>query len=226
MKKEITYGAVIYSTRHNQVEFLTEGNWNGVQSLPGMRAETEEELIRAIREKTGLEVRLDIVFRHEIWEGTDDDVARGTCFIAAEALNENEELNEEGSGWRWGIFADQLESIQMDEEEREALMHAAVYLSRKHFPYNHHEFGFPVYGRLWYRENAVDIHSHILAGVDDGAQSIEEAWNCLNWTGRKASGGFSLHRIMEKRMFARRIRKSSGTNTISWPSLLIWACQA
>ena len=178
MKKEIAYGAVIYSTRHNQVEFLTEGKWDGVQSLPGMRAETEEELIRAIREKTGLEVRLDIVFRHGIWEGTNDGVSRGTCFIAAEALNENEKL-EEGAGWQWRVFADQLESIQMDEEEREALMHAAVYLSRKHFPYNHHEFGFPVYGRLWYRENAVDIHSHILAGVDDGAQSIDEGVELL-----------------------------------------------
>ena len=32
---------------------------------------------------------------------------------------------------------------------------------------------------LPYRENAVDIHSHIIPGVDDGAQTMNEATELL-----------------------------------------------
>ncbi len=33
--------------------------------------------------------------------------------------------------------------------------------------------------KLWYREYAADIHSHIIVGVDDGAQSLKEALELL-----------------------------------------------
>ena len=34
-------------------------------------------------------------------------------------------------------------------------------------------------GHIMYRENAVDIHSHIIPGADDGAETEEEAMELL-----------------------------------------------
>lgn len=39
--------------------------------------------------------------------------------------------------------------------------------------------GFSGYTGLLYREHAVDIHSHVIVGVDDGAQTIDEAMELL-----------------------------------------------
>lgn len=129
MRYEKSCGAVVYTFHQGYPFYLLEYMQKGHVSIPKGHVEeneTEEETaVREIREETGLEVKLDTVFRHEITH----------------------------------------------ESDREVLEHAEVYLRLKYYG----DYGLddlnPGHRFLLYREHAVDIHSHIIPGADDGAQT-------------------------------------------------------
>ena len=179
MKYEKSCGAVVYQFRKHQIWFLVEHMIQGHTSIPKGHVEgeeTEEETaVREIREETGLEVRLDTVFRDEISYSPYTGIQKQVIFFAAEALpGDMKNQESEVSSLEWLPYDDAIRTVTYDQD-REVLKHAAAYLSVKHGKTNPiKEFGY-----VWYREHAADIHSHIVPGVDDGAQALEEAIELL-----------------------------------------------
>ena len=188
MRYEKSCGAVVYRIHHGELHFLVEHMALGHTSIPKghmEEGETEEETaLREIKEETNLDVRLDTVFRHDISYSPAPGVQKLVIFFAAEALA-GEMINQESEvaaltwmPWKQAVYA------MTYEDDKEVLKHAAVYLSIK---LSNQSFSVlqeaqamgPNRGLLWYREHAVDIHSHTIVGVDDGAQSEEEALELL-----------------------------------------------
>ena len=181
MKKEKSCGAVVYRLENGRLFFLLEHMKKGHVSVPKghmENGETEEETaVREIREETGLEVRLDTVFRHSIQYSPSPGVRKTVLFFAAEAATHDMKNQEsEVSALEW-LPAGQAVSAVTYAEDRDVLSHAAVYLSVKHSLSA--DLPDPVGSGMLYRENAVDIHSHVLVGLDDGARSMEEAVDLL-----------------------------------------------
>ena len=186
MRYEKCCGAVVYRMQDGQPVFLVERMDLGHLSLPKGHVEgneTEEETaIREIREETGLEVKLDTVFRHAVHYPLRDGIGeKEVVFFAAEALPGEENPQEDEIAWlKWMPFAQAVEAVTYPEV-KEVLVHAYVYLSiTRRFVIDPGELDRREYcSGLWYREHAVDIHSHVIVGVDDGAQSTEEAMELL-----------------------------------------------
>ena len=181
MKKEKSCGAVVYRLENGRLFFLLEHMKKGHVSVPKGHmedGETEEETaVREIREETGLDVRLDTVFRHSIQYSPSPGVRKTVLFFAAEAATHDMKNQEsEVSALEW-LPAGQAVSAVTYAEDRDVLSHAAVYLSVKHSLSA--DLPDPVGSGMLYRENAVDIHSHVLVGLDDGARSMEEAVDLL-----------------------------------------------
>ena len=185
MKQEKSCGAVVYMLQYGQLYFLIEHMKLGHISIPKGHvegSETEEETaIREIREETNLDVRLDTVFRHDVNYSPYEGVQKHVVFFAAEALTldlKNQEC--EVSSLEWLPFEQAYNAVTY-ETDKEVLFHALAYLSIKHGI--HADYGSLVapnqHSGLWYREHAVDIHSHVLVQVDDGAQSMDEAMELL-----------------------------------------------
>ena len=179
MKYEKSCGAVVYKEEYGNFWFLLENMVQGHTSIPKGHVEgneTEAETAcREIREETGLEVRLDTVFRHDIWYSPEEGVRKQVVFFVAEAKPgkpKNQESEVASLGW---YDYEQAIRALTHESDREVLMHAASYLAVKYRRRN------PVKepGYIWYREHAVDIHGHFIPGVDDGAQSDEETLDML-----------------------------------------------
>ena len=186
MIREKCCGAVVYNMKYGEPLFLVELMDLGHTSLPKGHVEgneTEEETaIREIREETGLEVKLDTVFREAVYyplrDGSGD---KEVVFFVAEALPGTMKRQEsEIASLEWMPFDRAIEALTY-EEVREVLAHAYVYLSiTRHFHIEPGEISRRDYcNGLWYREHAVDIHSHAIVGVDDGAQSMKEAMELL-----------------------------------------------
>ena len=177
---EKSCGAVVF-VMHNECPFvLVEYMARGHVSLPKghmEEGETEEETAaREIREETNLTVRIDTVFRHEIAYSPRPGVQKTVVFFlaAADGIEDLKPQLEEVSEIRLMGIADAIREMTYDAD-KEVLHHAASYICWKY----HHTVwdgaGGPALPKLLYREHAVDIHSHIIPGVDDGAQTMEEA---------------------------------------------------
>ena len=181
MKHEKSCGAVVYRIRYGYLEFLVEYMKKGHVSIPKGHVEgdeTEEDTaVREIREETGLEVRLDTVFRHDVYYSPEEGVQKQVIFFVAEALSGDLKNQEcEVTSLKWMPYDAAILEMTYDTD-KDVLSHAAVYLGRKyHLWVNRAALCLSDSGEgLWYRENAVDIHGHIVVRVDDGAQTPEEA---------------------------------------------------
>ena len=136
MKKEKSCGAVVYRLENGRLFFLLEHMKKGHVSVPKGHmedGETEEETaVREIREETGLEVRLDTVFRHSIQYSPSPGIRKTVLFFAAEAATHDMKNQEsEVSALEW-LPAGQAVRAVTYAEDRDVLSHAAVYLSVKH----------------------------------------------------------------------------------------------
>ena len=190
MTKEKSCGAVVYRFEKERLFFLVEHMVQGHTSIPKGHVEgneTEEETaIREIREETGLEVRLDTVFRHDIYYSPGEGIMKQVIFFAAEAVSgdmRNQECEVTSLEW---LPYDRAIAAMTYESDKDVLSHAAVYLSirlswqgidRAKLYLSDSGSG------LWYREHAVDIHSHIMPRIDDGAETGEETVEmlCMAW---------------------------------------------
>ena len=137
MRYEKCCGAVVYRMQNGQPVFLVEKMDLGHLSLPKGHVEgneTEEETaLREIREETGLEVKLDTVFRHAVhYPLRDGNGEKEVVFFVAEALPGEEKPQEDEIAWlKWMPFAQAAEAVTYPEV-KEALVHAYTYLSDKH----------------------------------------------------------------------------------------------
>ena len=174
---EKKYSAVIYTVKYEELFFLMEYVGSEHAVLPDVRGADDGEVLRRIREKTGTEAGLDIVFHHDIWYSSDGETV---IFFAADASGYGEDEPEYGYPClEWCRYNEAI-SLVANEEEKEMLGHAATYLMIKHFPHRKHYREVPgCESGIWYREHAVDIHSHVVMNVDDGAQSFGEGLELL-----------------------------------------------
>ena len=180
MKLEKTCSAIVYTLKYGDPMFLMERGSKGEVSFPNAELyakEKEKETDRAmISGKTSLAVSLDTVFRHGTWYSSDEGASKPDVFYQAQ-LNPEETTvwDTEDTGLDWKRYGECIRMIK-DQSDMELLKHAAAYLSVKYGLRNPvHEFGY-----VWYRDHAVDIHGHLIPGVDDGSQSEDETLKMLN----------------------------------------------
>ena len=176
-----TYGAVIYKIQYGRLYFLVERVNIGYKSIPAIQAEDDEELVCGIRKKTNLGVKLDTVFRHDTVYSFQKAAKKPVVFYAAE-VNEDDMIRveyEEGDPLEWRHYDEAITDVT-DDQDKEVLSHAAVYLNTKYSLCLDMDLPeLSAFGNVWYRENAVDIHSHIVPQVDDGSQSVNETMELL-----------------------------------------------
>ena len=105
-----------------------------------------------------------------------EGVQKTVVFFAASVKNTSEARpqKEEVNELRWLGIHDAIKEMTYDTD-KEVLHHAASYLAWRYYHETWNGCGGPVFPKLLYREHAVDIHSHIVPCVDDGAQSLDEA---------------------------------------------------
>ena len=135
MKYEKSCGAAVYRFRNGNLYFLVEHMIQGHTSIPKGHVEgdeTEEETaVREIREETGLEVRLDTGFRHEISYSPFEGIEKKVVFFAAEpAGGEMKNQECEVSGLEWLPCEEAIQAVTYDTD-KEVLAHAAAYLAEK-----------------------------------------------------------------------------------------------
>ena len=172
MRLETNCSALLYTMHDGEPAFLAELDCNHMIAVPKAELyikESDREADRAILTgKTSLAVRLDKVFRHD---------ARDHGVVCLAEVNpeeyktwDSEELRLDWMTWPWNS-----DGVR-DESDRELLKHAAAYLAVK---LGLRENPVKESGYIWYREHAVDIHSHIIPGADDGAQTMGETHELL-----------------------------------------------
>ena len=186
MKHEKSCGAMVYTIRCGVLFFLVEQMVKGHFSIPKGHVEgheTEAETaLREIREETGLEVRLDTVFRHEVSYSPEEGILKQVVFFAAEALPGKMANQEcEVSALEWLPYDEAVQRVTY-ETDKDVLSHAAVYLGIKHsLRIDRSRLCLSEPGRgVLYREHGVDIHSHIIPRADDGSKSIHETMELLD----------------------------------------------
>ena len=185
MTNEKSCGAVVYRIGERGLFFLVEHMIQGHVSIPKGHMEgnesEEETAIREIREETGLEVRLDTVFRHDVYYSPGEGIRKQVIFFVAEAAGGDMRNQEcEVSSLEWLCYDQAIAAVTYDTD-KEVLSHAAVYLGVKHCLRIDRDRLCLIesYTGLWYREHAVDTHSHVMPGVDDGAKTGEESVELL-----------------------------------------------
>ena len=173
MKLEKYCSAVVFTMKYGKhPKFLVERGQMGTVSVPQAELyvrEHENESDRAvITGKVSLAVSLDTVFRHDTWH-------KGIVYAAQLDPEEETVWDDEGLRLEWFEWW-QINRFMMDEADLELLKHISAYLAVKYGLKN------PVreFGHVWYREHAVDIHSHIIPGADDGAQTDRETQELLH----------------------------------------------
>ena len=177
---EKSCGAVVYAFHHHKPLVLVEYMALGHVSLPKghmEEGETEEQTAaREILEETNLKVRIDNVFRHEVSYSPAPGIRKTVVFFlaAAAGLFGTKPQPEEVTALQWMPFEDAVR-VMTYGTDKEVLHHAASYVSWKYYHQVWDGGNGPAFPKLLYREHGVDIHSHIIPGVDDGAQSPEEA---------------------------------------------------
>ena len=177
---EKSCGAVVFDI-HNDCPFvLVEYMAKGHVSLPKghmEEGETEEETAaREILEETNLTVYIDNVFRHEVTYSPEPGVQKTVVFFLATVDNiwDIKPQKEEVSEIRLMGIDCAIKEMTYDTDKA-VLHHAASYILWRYYHTTWDGAGGPAFPKLLYREHAVDIHSHIIPGVDDGAQEPEEA---------------------------------------------------
>ncbi len=181
MKLETTCSAIVYTMKYgNAPRFLVEQKGMGPVSVPDAELyvkEKEKETDRAvITGKTSLAVRLDTVFCDGAWHSSAEGIRTQKVYYLAQTVPEEEtDWDTEELGLYWKNYQDIVRSVK-DESVLELIKHAMAYLAVKY------ELENPVkeFGYIWYREHAVDIHSHIIPGADDGSKSIHETMELLD----------------------------------------------
>ena len=171
MRLEKYCSAVVYTMKYTEPMFLVERDCMETASVPQVELyanDHENGTDRAvITGKVSLAVRLDTVFRHDTWH---DGI------VYAAQLNPEEETTWDDESLHLDWFRwEQIIRFVKNEEDLELLKHASAYLAVKYGLEN------PVeeFGHIWYREHAVDIHSHIIPNADDGSQSNGETQELL-----------------------------------------------
>lgn len=172
MKLEQYCGAVVYTMKYSDFpRFLVERGPEGSVSVPQaelyVRNSANETDRAVITGKVSLAVSIDTVFRHDTWHNS-------IVYVAQLDPEEETSWDDEGLRLKWVEWRDIAKSVK-DEADLELLKHASAYLAVKYGLKN------PVKesGYIWYREHAVDIHSHIIAGADDGAETDNETRELL-----------------------------------------------
>ena len=177
---EKSYGAVVLDFHNDYPFVVVDYMKNGQQSLPKgpmKDGETEEETAtRVIREETNLIVYIDHVFRHEVTYSPKPDAQKTVVFFLATADNISvlKPQKEDVAETRLMIIHYAIKEMTCDAD-KEVLHHAASYICWRYYHETWDGAGGPAFPKLMYREHAVDIHSHIIPGVDDGAQDLDEA---------------------------------------------------
>lgn len=180
MKYEKYCGAVVYDF-HNDYPFVpVEFMEQGCVSLPrGLmkEGETEEETaVRVLREETNLDIFPDKIFRHEVTYSPDEGVQKTVVFFVAATEELGRMKPQKGKVAEIRMMGIDYAIRQMTYEmDKEVMHHAASYLAWKYYHTVWDGCGGPAFPKLLYREFAVDIHSHIIPGVDDGAVDLDEA---------------------------------------------------
>ena len=164
--------AVLYTMKFGEPRFMVERDYTDAVVVPRVELyvkENEKETDRAvITGKISLAVNLDTVFCHDTWH---DGIVYAAAVNPEEDTDwDTEELRLEWINWLW------ITDNVTNESDLELLKHAVSYLAIKlglrSIPVK--EFGY-----VLYREHAVDIHSHIIPGADDGAQTRDETMELL-----------------------------------------------
>ena len=184
MKHLKSCGAVVYTIHQDGLFFLVEHMAQGHVSIlkgPVEKQENEKETaMRAIKEETDLHVAVDTVFRHDIYYSPTEGVQKQVIFFVAEPWSLETKCRGNVVSAEWMFYKKAIEAMTY-ETDREVLKHATAYLTIKLNLY--HNPGEIIrtnrYLDLWYREHAVDIHSHVMPGMDDGAQTMDEAMELL-----------------------------------------------
>ena len=178
MKKEENNSAVVYRLKYSRPEFLV-GHLSGNSfSFPAVRflgkegADDPERV--EVRGKYILEVLPDTVFRDDLNGPSEGEPAK--YVYAAEAKpGQLDDQDPEDIRLEWRDY-ETLAGKMPNGSDGELLKHLTAYLSIKKSLKNPvEEFGY-----IWYREHAVDIHSHVIPEVDDGSQSIGESMEMLS----------------------------------------------
>lgn len=177
---EKSCGAVVFELRNGYPFVLVEYMVKGHVSLPKghmEEGETEEETAaREILEETNLAVQIDNVFRHEITYSPMPGVQKNVVFFLAkvDSLADLRPQQEEVTEIRLMGMDDAIKVMTYDAV-KEVLHHAASYICWRYSRTVWEGAHGPAFPKLLYREHAVDIHSHIIPGVDDGAQTLNES---------------------------------------------------
>ena len=179
MVYEKSCGAVVVSFQNGLPLVLVEYMVQGHVSLPkGHMEEGEEEwetAAREIREETNLVIRIDEVFRHEVAYSPQPGIQKTVVFFMAVVGKPVgiRPQQEEVSEIRMMGLPDAVREMTYDTD-KEVLYHASAYLSWRYF--HRCPGGLEAFAtKPLYREHAVDVHSHIIPGVDDGARTMKES---------------------------------------------------
>ena len=179
MKLEMNCSAVVYTIRVDGPWFLVERRGMGPVSFPcaGLYVkENGNDTDRVvINGKICLPVKLDTVFLHSTRHLCADGRRREMDFYAAQVSRvEKADWDTEETGLYWSDYWE-IAKLVKDEADLDLLKHIAAYLAVKYRLRNPvEEFGY-----IWYAEHAVDIHGHLIPGVDDGSQSEKETMELL-----------------------------------------------
>ena len=177
---EKSCGAVVFTFHNEYPMVLVEYMKKGHVSLPKghvEEGETEEETAaREIKEETNLIAYIDNVFRHEVTYSPKPGVQKTVVFFAAtvDRVGDAKPQPEEVKELKWLGIDYAIKEMTYDTD-KEVLHHAASYIVWRYYHTDWDSVTRPAFQKLLYREHAVDIHSHIIPGVDDGARDQEEA---------------------------------------------------
>lgn len=134
MKKEYSYGAVIYKIENNKLLFLIEHMTLGHNSLCKghiEKGETEIECaLREIKEEANLDAILDINFRYKITYSPQINVIKDVTFFIATIIKENIiTQKEEVISTSWLDFDKAIKELTFDTDKK-VLKAAYNYLNK------------------------------------------------------------------------------------------------
>lgn len=135
MKKEYSYGAVVYQMRQNEVYVLIEFMKQGHVSLPKGHIEDGETpvqcALREIKEETDLDVELDTSFSHTITYCPTANVSKDVTFFLAKPISNHIKAQEcEVSHIEW-VSENRALSILTHDSDKEVLKDALNHIHAK-----------------------------------------------------------------------------------------------
>lgn len=142
MKKEYSYGAIIYKIKNNKIYFLIEHMAMGHHSLCKGHIEKGENEAqcakREIKEETNLDVKLNTNFRYTItYSPKKDTIKDVTFFLAVPTTNKIIVQKEEVTSTSWLEYRNAYLKLTHDSD-KEVLENAYKYIL-KHEKFNHYK---------------------------------------------------------------------------------------